>query len=69
MKTNIFRIQANNSITCGYCCTGFIKTLIDWTNLFLLYDFQIDNNIIENYFNNEWMNTIPSKQLMWSKKH
>ena len=40
IKTNIFRIQANDSIMCGYFCIGFIsfmlagKTLTDFTNLF-----------------------------------
>ena len=40
IKTNIFRIQADNSIMCGYFCTGFIdfmfagKSLIDFTSLF-----------------------------------
>ena len=40
IKTNIFRIQAYDSITCGYFCIGFIdsmlagKTLIDFANLF-----------------------------------
>ena len=40
IKTNIFRIQAFDSIMCGYFCTGFInfmvagKTLTDFTNLF-----------------------------------
>ena len=40
IKTNIFRIQTNNSITCGYFCIGFIdfmlagKTLVDFTSLF-----------------------------------
>ena len=40
IKTNIFRIQAYDSIMCGYFCTGFIdfmltrKTLIDFTNFF-----------------------------------
>ena len=39
-KTNIFRIQSNNSIMCGYFCIGFIdfmlagKTLIYFTSLF-----------------------------------
>ena len=39
IKTNIFRIQAYDSIMCGYCCIGFIdfmlsgKTLTDLTNL------------------------------------
>ena len=38
--TNIFRIQAYDSIMCGYFCYGFInfmlsgKTLTDFTNLF-----------------------------------
>ena len=42
IKTNIFRIQAYDSIICGYFCIGFIdfmlagKTLIDFTNLFSL---------------------------------
>ena len=40
IKTNIFRIQAYDSIMCGYLCIGFInfmlagKTLTDFTNLF-----------------------------------
>ena len=39
-KTNIFRIQADNSIMCGYFCIGFIDfmfastSLIDFTSLF-----------------------------------
>ena len=42
IKTNIFRIQAYDSIMCGYFCTGFIdfmfkgKTLTEYTNLFHL---------------------------------
>ena len=44
IKANIFRVQENNSIMCGYFCIGFIdfmlagKTLIDLTNLFSPYD-------------------------------
>ena len=40
IKPNIFRIQAYDSIICGYFCIGFTdfmlagKTLIDFTNLF-----------------------------------
>ena len=40
IKTNIFRIQAYDSIMCGYFCTEFIdstlagKTLTEFTNLF-----------------------------------
>ena len=39
VKTNIFRIQANNSAMCRYCCIGLIdfmlagKTLIYYTSL------------------------------------
>ena len=56
IKTNIFRIQADNSIMCGYFCIGFIdfmlagKSLIDFTNLFSPYDFKKNNNIISSYF-------------------
>ena len=44
IKTNIFRIQSNDSIMCGYSCIGFDfmfsgKTLIDFTSLFSPYDF------------------------------
>ena len=52
IKTNIFRIQANISIMCGYLCIGFIdfmfvgKTLIDYTSLFLPYDFEKNDNRI-----------------------
>ena len=40
LTTNIFRIQAYDSIMCGYFCIGFIdfmlagKTLTNFTNLF-----------------------------------
>ena len=62
IKTNIFRIQANNSIMYGYFCIAFIdfmlagKTLIFYTSLFSPYDFENDNiigNIILSYFKNE----------------
>ena len=55
-KANIFRVQANNSIMCGYFCIGFIdfmlagKTLIDYTNLFSPYDFNKNDSIILSYF-------------------
>ena len=45
IKVNIYRVQANSSIMCGYFCIGFIdfilagKTLIDYTALFSPYDF------------------------------
>ena len=43
-KGNIFRVQENNSIMCGYFCIGSIdfmltgKRLTDYTNLFSPYD-------------------------------
>ena len=44
IKINIFKIQTNNPILCGYFCNGFIgfmlagKTLIEYISLFLSYD-------------------------------
>ena len=61
LKTNIFRIQSNNSIMCGYFCIGFIdfmlvgETLIDYTSLFLTYDSENNDNVTLSYFKNEWM--------------
>ena len=46
MKINIFRIQAYDSIMCGYFGIGFInfmlagKTLTDFTNLFSTNNFK-----------------------------
>ena len=59
IKTNIFRVQAYNSIMCGYFCIGFIdfifsgKTLIDFTNMFSPYDFEKNVKIILKNFKNE----------------
>ena len=59
IKTNIFRIQAYDSIMCGYFCIGFInfmpagKTLTDFTGLFSPYDFDKNDNIILSYFKGE----------------
>ena len=59
IKTNIFRLQEDNSIMCGYFCIGFInfmlagKKLTDYTNLFSPYDFKKDDRIILSYFKNE----------------
>ena len=58
IKTNIFRIQAYDSIMCEYFCIGFIdfmfkgKTLTEYTNLFSSSDFTKNDNIILNYFMN-----------------
>ena len=56
VKTNMFRIQAYDSIMCGYFCIRFIgfmlagKTLTDFTNLFSLNNFKRNNDVIPNYF-------------------
>ena len=56
IKTNIFRIQAYDSIMCGYFCIGFIdfmlagKTLTEYTNLFSPNSFKKNDDIILNYF-------------------
>ena len=54
--TNIYRIQAYDSIMCGYFCIGFIKfmlngkSLTDYTNLFSPNHFNKNDNIILKYF-------------------
>ena len=56
IEKNIFRIQAYDSIMCGYFCTGFIdsmlaeKTLTEFTNLFSTNNFKKNDDIILNYF-------------------
>ena len=58
IKTNIFRIEANDSIMCGYFCIGFInfmfkgKTLTEYTNLFSPNNFKRNDDTILNYFMN-----------------
>ena len=59
LKANIFRVQANNSVICGYFCSGFIdfmlagKKLTDYTCLFSPYGFEKNNVIILSYFKDE----------------
>ena len=54
--TNIFRIQAYDSVMCGYFCTGFIdfmlegKTLTDFTNLCSPNNFKKNDDINLQYF-------------------
>ena len=54
--TTIFRIQAYDSIICGYFCLGFIdfmhvgKTLTEFTNLFSPNNFIKNDDVILNYF-------------------
>ena len=59
IKANIFRIQAYDSIMCGYFCIEFInhmlkgKTLSDYTNLFSRNDFKKNDRVIKRIFKNE----------------
>ena len=56
IKGNIYRVQANNSLMCGYFCIGFIdfmlagKKLTDSTSLFSPHDFDKNDQIIFSYF-------------------
>ena len=57
---NIFRVQANNSVMCGYFCIGFIdfmlagKKLANFTTMFSPYDFKKNDDMILSYFKDEW---------------
>ena len=59
IKSNIFRIQAYDSIMCGYFCIEFInyilkgKTLLDYTNLSSPNDFKKNDQIIKRIFKNK----------------
>ena len=59
IKSNMFRIQAYDSIMCGYFCIEFInymlkgKTLLDYTNLFSPNDFKKNDRTIKRIFKNE----------------
>ena len=56
VKTNICRIQADNSIMPGYFCIKFIdfmfagRSLIDFSSLFSPYDLKKNDDIIVSYF-------------------
>ena len=58
IKTNIFRIQAYDSVMCGYFCIGFIdfmfkgKTLTEFTNLFSPNNFEKNDDMVLKYFIN-----------------
>ena len=59
IKASICRLQAYDSIMCGYYCIEFInyilkgKTLLDYTNLFSPNDFKKNDQIIKRIFKNE----------------
>ena len=56
IKTNIFRIEADNSIMREYFCIGFIdfmfagRSLVDFNSLFSPYEFKKNDDIILSYF-------------------
>ena len=56
ITTNIFRIQAYDSVMWGYFCTGFIdsmltgKPLTEFTDLFSPNNFKKNDDIILYYF-------------------
>ena len=53
---NIYRIQAYDSITCGYFCIGFFdfmlkdKSLLEYKNLFSPNEYNKNDKIIFKYF-------------------
>ena len=54
--TNIYRMQAYNSIMCGYFCFGVIgfmlkgKSLLEYTNLFSPKEYKKNDKITLKYF-------------------
>ena len=60
IKANIFRVQANDSVMCGYFCIGFIdfmlagKKLNNYTNMLSPHDFKKNDDTILTYFKDEW---------------
>ena len=58
ITTNVFKIQAYDSIMCSHFCIGFIdfilkgKILTEFTNLFSPNNFKKNDDIILKYFIN-----------------
>ena len=56
VTSNILRLQAYDSIMCGYFCLAFIdfmfaaKTLLQFTNMFLPHEFEKNDKIVEKMF-------------------
>ena len=59
MKASIFRIQAYDSIMCGYFCIEFVnymlkgKKLLDYTNIFSPNEFKENDRVFKRMFKNE----------------
>ena len=60
IKADIFRVQANNLVMCGYFCIGFIdfmlagKKLTAFATLFSPHGFHKNDKIILCYFKDGW---------------
>ena len=58
---NIFRIESDGSIMCGFYCIGFIeyilaeKTLLDYANLFSPNDYKKNGKSICKFFKNRYV--------------
>ena len=58
---NIFRIQSDNSIMCGFYCINFIKymiagkNLLDYTNLLSHNDYKKNEKIICKYLKDKYL--------------
>ena len=69
--TNIYRIQAYNSIMCGYFCIGFAElmlkgaSLLEYTNLFSLNKYEKNEKIILIYYQKN-LNKAYSQQNTFS---
>ena len=72
--TNGFRIQASDSVMCGYFCIEFIdfmlndKSLTNFTNLFSPSNLKKNDDIILKYFMNnfeKWLKVILLKHLIY----
>ena len=57
---NIYWVQANNSVMCGYFCIEFVdfmlagKKLTDFARMSSPYDWKKNDDIILGYFKVEW---------------
>ena len=58
---NMFRIQGNDCIICGFYCVAFVesmlsgKNLLDHSNLFSPNDYRKNNKIIYKYFKDKYV--------------
>ena len=58
---NIFRIQDNDSVMCGFYCIAFTeymlagKTLLEYTNLFSSNEYKKNGKIMYKYFKDKYV--------------